>query len=438
MKALKNLVITSLLASGIAGSASANTLQYVHIAGAPAYRQNGNDAISAVVATFTGAGLIATSASGTTAANIESAKQNQWYIPNYVSGSIDLVVDVTWSGSTGGFASVASGSITQLYIADPTTTQTVGIAATKAAVASSYQPDFTLSDTFQATTIYNGTVKLEGPTQGAFFTKTYQALHGSLLGVEPYRWVASPGAAAAGLTNLTTLQARLLFINGSLPLSFFTGNHTDEATTVYALSRDPGSGSRLVALSETGVGAQTTIYTYKPTVSGGAPDSQGNYVGGTITDDPTNPTVYPHGLIPSTGVYDENDGDTGYPSFGTTVQGTGELQAITATPPAGAIFVTYLNIDDSTEASAAGSSILSWNGITYNSTAVSEGLYTFWSYEQLFAPTALTTSVANGYGVNQSSFASKLVTKFPTYAEVPFANLEVSKLQDGGVVTPNF
>lgn len=446
MKPLKSLVITSVLTASLAGSAfAANVVQHVHIVGAPAYRQNGNDSITAVVAGFAGAGLTATSATANTTSAIESAKQNQWLIPNYASG-VDLIINVTWAGSTAGFESVASGSVTQKYIADGT--GTVAVPVTGATVGTAIQPDFTLSDTFQATTIYNGTVQQQGPTSGAFFTKTFQTLNPSLLGVEAYRWVASPGAATQGLTNLTTLEAQLLYENGSLPLSFFTGKNSDEGTTVYALSRDPGSGSRLVALTETGVGAQSVITTYKPTISatGSSLDSENNYVGGTITDPADNPTIYPAGLIPSTGVWDPNAGDTGYPSFGTNVQGTGLLQAITATPPSGAIFITYLNIDDSSEALAAGSTLLSWNGISFNPTVgnlstltpVTEGQYTFWSYEQLFAPTALGTSVVNGYGTNQASFAGKLVAKFPTYAEVPYSALQVSKSVDGGVVTPNF
>ena len=39
MKTLKSIALASVLASGLTGLASANTIQYVHIAGAPAYRQ---------------------------------------------------------------------------------------------------------------------------------------------------------------------------------------------------------------------------------------------------------------------------------------------------------------------------------------------------------------------------------------------------------------
>jgi hypothetical protein len=436
MKKLKSVVTVSLLAVGLAGSAFANTTQYIHIVGAPAYRQNSNDTITAIVSGFTGGGLIATSANGTTALKIESAKQNEWLIPNYASG-VDLVINATYAGSTAGFASVSSQSIPQLYIQESPAPGTVLSPLVSAPVSTSIQPDVTLSDTFQATTIYNGTVKLQGPTSGTFFTKTYQTLNGSSLGVEPYRFVASPGAAAKGLTNLTTSQAQLLYENGALPLAFFTGNHSDEGTLVYPLSRDPGSGSRLIALSETGVGAQTTIVTYKPTVSGGTVDGNGSNVGGTITDSPGSIPIYPAGLIPSTGVWDSNAGDTGYPSFGTTDQ-KGLLLAITSTPPANTIFVTYLNIDDSTEAASAGAQVLTYNGITYSSTAVDEGNYSFWSYEQLFAPTPLGTSVVTGYGINQAAFASQIVSSFPTYAEVPLSGLQVSRSVDGGSISQNY
>jgi hypothetical protein len=436
MKKLKSVVTAGLLAVGLAGSASANTTQYIHIVGAPAYRQNSNDTITAIVNGYTGGGLIATTANGTTAAKIESAKQNEWLIPNYASG-IDLVINASYTGSTAGFASVASGSITQKFIQESPAPGTVGSPLVSATAGTAIQPDITLSDTFQLTTVYNGTVKLQGPTSGTFFTKAYQTLNASPLGVEPYRWVASPGAAAKGLTNLTTSQAQLLYENGALPLAYFTGNHADEGTLVYALSRDPGSGSRLIALSETGVGAQTSIVTYKPTVSGGTVDSLGSNVSGTITDSPGSIPVYPAGLIPSTGVWDPNAGDTGYPSFGTTDQ-TGLLLAITSTPPANTIFVTYLNIDDSTEASAAGAQILTYNGTTYSSTAVDEGNYSFWSYEQLFAPTPLGTSVVTGYGTNQAAFAGQIVSHFPTYAEVALSGLQVSRAVDGGPITQNY
>jgi hypothetical protein len=433
MKSLKSLVLTSVFAAGLAGSASANTTAYIHIVGAPAYRQNSNDSISAVVATFASAGLTATSATSTTASAIESAKQNQWKIPNFSSG-VDLIINASYTGSTAGFESVASagtGGVTQKFIADGT--GTVASPTVGASASSVITPDntwVTLSDTFQGTTIFNGSVTLYGGAGNTLpFTHNYQTLNATPLGVEPYRFVVSPGAPAS-FTNINAVQAQALFASGSLPLSFFTGNNADEGTTVYALSRDGGSGSRLIALNETGyetAGIQVAIATYKPTVTGGTLDSENSRVGGTIASG--TPPVYPVGVVPSTGIYDGSAGDVGYPSFGTTDQ-TGLLLAVTSSHPSNELFVTYLNVDDSNEASAAGAKILSYNGVTYSTSAVAEGNYTFWSYEQLFAPATQSSAAA--------SFSTLLANEFPTYAEVPLSALNVSRSVDGGPISQNF
>ena len=438
MKALKSLILTSLVAAGLAVSASvasANTTAYVHVVGAPAFRQNSNDSITAVVATFAGAGLTATTATSTTASAIESAKQNQWKIPNFSTG-VDLIINASYTGSTASIESVASagpGGVTQKFIADGT--GVVGSPTSSIASGSlvSLTPDNTwiaLADTFQGTTIFNGPLTLyAGPGNTLPFTHNYQTLNSTPLGVEPYRWVVSPGAPAS-FTNINAVQAQALLANGSLPLSFFTGNSADETTTVYALSRDGGSGARLVTLNETGyetAGLQIPIVTYKPTVTGGTLDSANSRVSGTIAAG--TPPAYPLGVVPSTGVYDGNLGDLGYPSFGTTDQ-TGLLLAITSSHPSNELFVTYLNIDDSNEAAAAGSKILSYNGVTYSTSAVAEGNYTFWSYEQLFTPATQSSAAA--------SFSTQLANKFPTYAAVPLSVLNVSRSVDGGPITQTY
>ena len=56
---LKTIALAGVFAGGIAGLAPANTLQTVHIAGAPAYRQDSILVINTVVGTFSGAGEIA-------------------------------------------------------------------------------------------------------------------------------------------------------------------------------------------------------------------------------------------------------------------------------------------------------------------------------------------------------------------------------------------
>ena len=428
MKPIKSLVLTSAIVAGLSSTAFANTLAKVYIAGAPAIRQDANANLAAYVGTFSGSGVTATSGPTAGASDVQSASQNQWLIPNFATG-VDLEINASWTGNTAGFESVASGVVTQKFIADGT-----GSIATPSVLqtnTTAYQPDFALGDTFQNSTPFHGTVTELGPTSTTSFTHTYAAVSVLQLGVEPYKFVASPGATAAGLTNITTAQAQNLYENGVLPLSFFTGNNSDEGTLVYGLTRDGGSGARLVALAETGIGVKSVITTYKPTVTGGTVDSSGNYVNGTITDAYNAVNPYPAGLIPSTGIWDVNAGDTGYAKFGSPSVNVGLLQAITATPPSGALFVTYLNDADGTEATAAGAETLTYNGVTETAANVNEGKYTFWSYQGIdIAPATYSGSS------NASTVAHYLNAHWT--ATFPKANLNVYRNGDGGTIIQNF
>ena len=51
---------------------------------------------------------------------------------------------------------------------------------------------------------------------------------------------------------------------------------------------------------------------------------------------------------------------------------------------------------DSTSAIAGGASELAWNGVSYSDSAIQEGKYTFWAYEQLDYRNNYGTVDANG------------------------------------------
>jgi hypothetical protein len=480
MKSFKSLALASSLTASLAGSAFANTTTVIHIVGAPAFRQTVNDSIEKVVESFdpafTGvAGLTASTATSIPAAgsrlvgsSIEGAKGNQWLIRNYQSG-VDLEINASFTGSTAGVESVSSQAITQNFITDVDATAahvTSPASAASANVAST--PDgnwITNSDTFQASTLFNGTQTFYGGAShtSPFGPYNYQQLTADLgnspVGVEVFHWVASPNAPS-DFTNITTAQASLLYKLGQLPLSFFTGVNADENTTVYALSRDPGSGARTVALAEIGVqpaGTNANIVTYVPNITAGSGtlDGSSSYVGGSFST----VSEAPAGKVPSTGIY-EPQGDTGYASFNTGTQNGGSvadgstssanvglLQAITAAPPSGAVFVTYLDNDDTNEALAAGAKIttagvsggsaklLSYNGVTaglvdgQDDPAVAEGEYTFWSYESFLAPANQTTASAD--------IEQRVETVFPTYATLQYGQLNVSRSTDGGSLSAN-
>jgi hypothetical protein len=69
------------------------------------------------------------------------------------------------------------------------------------------------------------------------------------------------------LTNMTQQLASALLSNGSQPLSLFTGNSA-LTTRVYAVGRDPFSGTRIITLAETQYGTQTLVTQFQGTADG--------------------------------------------------------------------------------------------------------------------------------------------------------------------------
>jgi hypothetical protein len=431
MKKLKSVVTAGLLVVGFAGSAFANTLSVVYIAGAPAYRQDINYNVATYVSGFTGGGITATSGPTAGTTDVENASYNQWLIPNFSSG-VNLEINVALTGSSAGFESVASGTITQKFI--PDATGTIATPVVLQTNTQAYQPNFTLSDTFQATTLFNGTKTLYGGASNTSpFTATYASLTPTPLAVEAFNFVASPGAAAAGLTNITTAQAQALFKVGQLPLAFFTGKNSDEGKWVYGLTRDGGSGSRLIAQTEIGLGATTALQTYQPNIAGGTVDSEGNQVSGADTaDNYASVPLAPAEKVPSTGIW-ALAGNSGYAKFGTASGQNGLLLAITSTPPSGAFFVTYLNVADSAEATAANAQVLTYNGNTQSAGAVEEGQYSFWGYEQLFAPSTLSGNAATVASALEGSWTLTVAN-----GGISLSSLNVQKSVDGGIISGTY
>jgi len=249
MKLLKP-ILAGVLGLAFASAASAQTK--IYISGAPAFRQVFNTAIGNVLA---GTGTIQTSFVGP---NILTANQVTW-TGGTISGTA-VTIKVSYIGSTGGIQAVASGAggFTVKFLPDSVSGAGPGqLDPTATGNANeAHIPDFTLQDEWQASTPFNGTNNVTGSSV------TYANLQADVVGIAPYRFVAS-ASAPAGLNNITPLQAQSLWLNGSLPLSFFTGNSSDENVNVYATGRDIASGLRTILLSETGLGAATTIQQYQ-------------------------------------------------------------------------------------------------------------------------------------------------------------------------------
>ena len=450
---IRNLLLTGIL--GILTAATAGAQTKIFISGAPAVRSYITKAIDDVLTSST-SGSITYAFSGNSTVNSANAFANSNALTFYggnvtVNGTAEPVtVEVTYVGSSAGIQDVASTGTANFLpsgatpgsspYADPTTAGNAG---------DEEYPIFTASDEFQQSTPWYGTNTLTGSTV------TYQALNDDVAGIIPYRFVASPDAPAR-LTNITPQQAQVLWETGYIWLSSLTGSTSDSTEAIYALGRNTGSGLRTILLSETGIGVETLVKQYEPTVAGTAAP----YVATTQVE-------YPAGVVNGESL---PKGDNGYSSFGNldpaisayTITNGGNIVGAGSSNPAGAtsaIYVTALADADAQTAINNGAHELSYNGFYLGgapyvsgssqgllpagggaSPNLANGQYTFWSYIQLQYQSGLISSSltpTSSYPTAEQNvayiFEQALYQDLKTTdAAVLLQNLNVYRTQDGG------
>lgn len=413
-----------LAVSALAGTASAQTK--IYIAGAPAFRQIGTTAVENALAATTPGGLASLSFAYTGTSLIAA---NQVTITGGKISGNAVTVKLSYTGSTAAVQSLAAGttgtvgvsSFKVIYLADGASGS--GQADPTAAGATNADPEFPnfgLTDTFQNTTPFHGTNTLTGSSV------SYANLNefGSPNAIIAYKFLANK-SAPAGL-NLTPSQVQALFLNGSQPLALLTGAPADEGTTVYAVGRDIGSGSRYIVLAETGIGTANdgALFQYFANNTSGAITSFTPSPAGTV-----NHISYAAG-------------NGGYPSF------TPVLAALKSTSTAAlGYFITYVGAPDAVTAQAGGAQEVSWNGNVLgegtkegaSNTApvnLAEGKYTYWSYIHVPYPTGLNTSNAAAF-----TFANNVYTDLGTdtaTTAILVSDVQVTRGTDGGTVTTTY
>jgi hypothetical protein len=427
---LKNILLTALVSGSLTGSAWAVDV-VLYVTGAPAFRANTNATIDARVAALNGtgspvrsAGLTATSANATTASAIQGARANQWKITNYPNSGDTLTINAAHQGAAAAILSVSSpGTKTQVYIPDGT--GAIGSPLINQVASEAHAGDVGFANVFQVSTGFLGT-KTFATSPSTSNTDTYASLYRSQpLAISPYRFVASKGFPG---TNVNSQQLEALFRDGPQPLSFFTGNSADHGVYVYATGRDNGSGLRIGTQVETGVGLTTQVKHYKPSTTGGTVVGS-NIVGATLQSDA--PDIWPAGVVPSTGFYKE-EGDTGYVEFGGTNVSTSQLAVLTGetSPPGQYYLIASLEATDATTAIANGAVSLTYNGVTYSTTALQQGQYPFWAYQFLYRKTSLSGT--------KKTFSDLLENNWVLLTSVSPASLDVERFADGGTITPKF
>lgn len=376
------LIMAGALALSAAGMAEAQTI--IHITGSSAFR----GATHAAITNSLQAGYTF----GFSGASIGSASQAIFTGTAKTNGAA-VIIKTSWSGSVAGIQTVANQYNVATWLTN-STPQSVwpGTGNAPSVYDPPTPPDVAMSDTYQNSTPFTSPV-----------------LKQSIVGVVPFKWVASADCPMTNL-NVTPKTAQNLFRTGKTPLALFTGNSSDEGNNVFAIGRDPDSGTRLTALAETGIGVFTVLKQYLPTISGNAVIGQQYW---------TNETINGISVVVGNG---------GYSSGGTLAGVMGK----TSQAGIGGFYLTYLSTGDAATAITAGGKEASYNGVFYSTNAVQEGQYTFWGYEHLMYKSDYT-----GVGQQVADYIGQVRLKSGDAAVsgIPLGAMNVSRSSDGGLLS---
>jgi len=395
MKAPK-ILLAGLLAISTVGVAQAQTT--VYLTGSTAFRTATQNAILDMLSPGYSVGFVGSSYAGAGAAIISGTTK---------SNSIPVTFKTYWSGSLAGIQTVSE----QMPIANSflsSTNSTSG--GTNTAIASpgydaSDIPTATMADSSQDTTQY--------PTP---------TLSAQTVGVVDFTFVKNK-TAPAGLTNMTPLLAQALWSAGSLPLSMWTGDTNDATNLIYAIGRNPDSGTRNTAFLETGIQSYVSSLTPAVVVQY-APTNATGRVTAKNTGNITSQGVWPPETIDNIAF---PLGDSGYSSGGDLATAMGQTSSFN--------YVTYLGLSDASTALGLGATEIAYTGTYFSHGAVENGPYTFWSYEQLdYLPTYATTD-ANGYTV-ANLLAQTIANENLSGVGESLTSMNVSRAEDGQPVTP--
>ncbi len=233
--------------------------------------------------------------------------------------------------------------------------------------------------------------------------------------VQPFVWVRSTSCSTS-VSNVTMQQLRYA-LQGSCPLSYFTGNSGDYGSTLYFTGRNKDSGSRVIAVSDSAYSGVYSVY----------------YISNTVWMKMTTNQI----------VNGVNYG-AGFSS------GSQEAANIALASTAGG--VGYLGYADARNAVGAGAQIITYNGgLPFNGwtgttngfnspdwSPVTTGKYSLWGPEHIFI---------NSSGGNYAS-AYPIYTNLATYVDLDIANTvpvtairlsqmgNTSRSADGGKITP--
>ncbi len=386
----------------LAFSTAAWSQTVINITGATAFRAAANDSIIALLG---GAGVTQYAFNNSTGGGTVGGTNRAIFRGN-VAGIGDVIIRASWSGSTAGIASVASGTPVQvLKTSTPLTTGGNGFAA----AASDYETvvaSFAFSDVAQAAS-----------------TTLSPTLTGTEVGVVPFEFVANQSAWNHPLmTNMTDQIFNAMYSTSEVPLRFFTGVPTDNKR-VLAAGRNNGSGSRATVLGETQYGFFRGVNQFRNLESGGHTGSG------------------PIGNVE----FITNGGNSSNSFLADLMRGTsGNVTLVEAGVPyetgIDVLFLTYLTRSDAIIAAAdpdgggplRGGKPLTYNGVAYSDDKVREGAYSLWGYQWFYQAPSITATEA----LFRDAFVAAIPNNLGT-AAIPIPDMNVDRFGgDGGPILP--
>ena len=414
MKHLKSCA-AAVLALLAADAAIAQTT--IRVTGSTAFRS----------ATITSIKNIITVSDSAFTGSTESSAQYATYIGTF-SGQ-PVVIQTSWTGSVEGVRDVSESLnqnfIKASYVTGTATVSGTSTTTTNTAIYEQAIPEISMADNTQGATIFTANTLTEFP-----------------VGVIPFVWVkgkvgASHPAKTAydSVNNITNQMAKALLAGGA-PISLLSGTADVSGTKVYAMGRNPLSGTRLVTFAECGYGASSDATQFQPIISGS------NITGVDLTAEDT--------------VNGFAVGNNGYTSGGTlatdlskTVSDTdGTGNAYDGVPFA---LMGYVGVGDAanllkainTNLSTDTSYVMAYNGaslgVAYNSTtqattwdftAIKEGKYSLWSFAYL----AYRPDLSGLALTFATSLKDNIILNVPATSGVKLADMKVTRLSEGSTI----
>jgi hypothetical protein len=388
---MKSIIKFAIVTLGLALGATASAETYVRITGSTAFRSATMNAIKNSVDMTRNTGTFSNASAndgygydGTALTKANFGIFRGLLKVNGVTQNIHVIVKANWSGSVQGVKDVTQGNsikfFTDTVVATlDNSTGTSGLAAP----TNTEIPDVCMADNKQSETTF---------TSPALTLATTSFTPG-LIGIVPFAWVAGNGAPA-GLTNVTPQLVQQLFKNGNLDGALFTNNVADatvdaagnpnaSGTMVYAMGRNPYSGTHVNYFAESGLGIKSPASQFYPWNNTAFPGGTWTAPGTVMITAGTNYVVTDVAITPADPAFGAlNDGDNGYDSGGRladilrgdysnitddTLGYAGKACAITALGEGDAVNLVFGNQFGATSTVVGGNAgngrFLTWSGV---------------------------------------------------------------------------